>query len=211
MVPPQSAGPGALLPPPLPTCHSASPVPCVSGLQACAQPSGASGPWVLWGCVGRGWSESRGPLPNCTDPLCVRFLCSVQRVHPADASHQQSDQDPLPHCQEDARVSSQRPPVSPVPALLAVTAALAVQVGRPHLGCRGPGACRGPSWPHRSARSTVCRPWNRLIFLCSSFCSRPTASLRMPHALTDARVHSRTHACTHGHACTDTHALHCCL
>lgn len=113
---------------------------------------------------GEGLGEREGALLTSTDHICVGFLRSIQSAHPADPSHQQGDQDPLPHRQEDPSISSQRPPVTPVPALLEGTAALPVQVGGPPPGCHGPGACWGLSLPLVSAGSTVCWLRNGLIF-----------------------------------------------
>lgn len=138
--PSQSAGLG----------HTASGT-CVSGLRPVPHaPGGHSGSWstghqlsgdvcAVWGGVGleKGVAES---LLTSAHHLHLCFLCSVQRAHPADPSYQQSDQDPLPHCQEDTGVSCQRPPV-PISALLAGTAALTVQVEGP---C--PGACGLSTW-----------------------------------------------------------------
>lgn len=119
---------------------------------------GPSSPAALGMCVhcgGKAWGRREEALLTSTDHLCVGFLCSIQSAHPADPFHQQSDQDPLPHRQEDPSTSSQRPPVSPIPALLAGTAALPVQVGGHRPGCHGPRAWCGLSLPHGSAGSSL--------------------------------------------------------
>lgn len=100
----------------------------------------------LPGPLGRVWggSETRkqwGTLPACTERLCLGFLSSVQRAHPTDPSCQQSDQDPLPHREEEPGMPSQQRP-SPT-ALLAHAAALPLQVGGPCLGSHATGGGAG--------------------------------------------------------------------
>lgn len=86
---------------------------------------------------GRAQGRRDEALLTSADLLCVGFLHSLWSARPEEPSRRQRDQDPLPHCQEDAGVPSQHPPGSPVPALLEGTAALPVQVGGSRPGCRG--------------------------------------------------------------------------
>lgn len=108
-------------------------------------------------------------LLTSSDLLCVGFLRSVWSAHPEEPSRRQRDQDPLPHCQEDASVPSQRPPGSPVPALLAGTAALPIQVGGSRLGCHGPELATQKCWAH----SLLAEEWAR--FSVQRSLSRHTA------------------------------------
>lgn len=124
-------------------------------------------------------------LLTSSDLLCVGFLRSVWSAHPEEPSRRQRDQDPLPHCQEDASVPSQRPPGSPVPALLAGTAALPIQVGGSRLGCHGPELATQKCWAH----SLLAEEWAR--FSVQRSLSRHTAG---PCGLR-ARTREPPHCC----------------
>ena len=128
--------------PPRPT-HSPSSLPTGAGpALLLALAAGAAGlPGAGW--VWAGWIEQwAAPPPPLT--TVSGSPCSLQPAWPAAPSHQQSDQDALPHRQEDPDLASQHRPRPPGPPVLAGPAALPIQVrGLRLVGSRGWGGPEG--------------------------------------------------------------------